>query len=194
MSANGTFSSTLDYDFFGGGYITIQGGVSGSIDPAISSTSKVYIVGESTNNSIDFTFSSAAQMPPAQGTLEQTIDFTFSSTVEFGIIRWATANNRIDFSLDTAEGYNLTHGNLNKTLPFFISITADQFSLADTTVSYDFVLSGKGINISTHTYDRIGTNGVTFRDNYNGISIVDQFTDVNIRDNGSTSVRILSPV
>lgn len=194
MSANGTFSSTLDYEFFGGGFLDIQGGVSASIDYTISSTSKVYIVGESTNNSIDFVFSSAIEMPTIAGRLEQTIDFNLSATADLGVTIFGAANNRIEFTFDTMRGYNLTHGYLNKTIPFSISITADQFSLGDTDVAFGFVFSGKGINKSTHTYDRIGANGVAFRDNYNRVSIPIQFNDVEIRDSGATAVKILSPV
>ena len=194
MSANGTFTSTLDYDFFGGGFVIVRGGASGSIDPTISSTSKVYIVGESSNNTISFSFDSTAQMPPASGVLEQELTFTFSATAEFGVQRWATANNRIEFAFEPMIGNILTHGSLDETIPFNIVSTAYQFSLGDSTVSYQFEFSGKGINISTHTYDKIGTNGIAFADNLNGVSIVSHLNMVDIREDGSTEVKILSPV
>jgi hypothetical protein len=194
MSANGTFSTTLDYEFFGGGFSTIEGGASGSINPTLISTSKVYIVGGSSNNFISFDFDSSAQMPGIFASLEQTIDFTFSSTVEFGVQRWATANTRIEFTFDTMVGYNLTHAYLDKTISFTAAITADQFSLGDTDVSYSFLLDGKAINISTHTYDKVGKNGVDFRDNYNGVMILNNTNSINLVKDGVTSVDILSPV
>lgn len=195
MSANGAFTSTLDFDFIGGGYLTIQGGAAGSIDPALSSTSAVLIVGESTNNFISYDFLSAAQMPPAQGRLEYTLPFTFSATVEFGVQRWATANTRIEFTLDTVPAYNLTHSYLNETLTFTLESLADQFSLGELTIdAFSYSFDGKAINISTHTYDLHGTNKVEFRDNHNALSLIEHFNDTNLVDNGSTGVIILSPV
>lgn len=192
MSANGTFSTTLDYEFVGGGYLNIVGGVNVNLDPVFNSTSKVYVVGESSNNFISFDFSSAAQMPPARGVLEQTIPFTFSATAEFGIQSWAEANTRIEFTFSPMVGYNLTHGRLDQTIPFNLTFTADQFSLGDGSVSYDFILNGEGINRSTHTYDMMGLNGVSFRDNFNGVTLINYITETRIV-NESNGVRILPP-
>lgn len=194
MSANGAFTSTLDFDFIGGGYLTILGGATGSIDPVLSSTSKVLIFGESANNFISYSFGSAAQMPPAQGRLEYTLPFTVSATAEFGVQRWATANTRIEFTLDTVPAYNLTHSYLNQTLTFDLESLADQFSLGELTISaFDYSFSGKAINISTHTYDLKGTNKIEFRDNHNALSLIDHFNDVNFTDYGSNYVTILPP-
>jgi hypothetical protein len=194
MSANGAFTSTLDFDFIGGGYLTIQGGAAGTIDPVLSSTSKVFIVGQSSNNFISYDIVSGAQMPPASGRLEYTLDFTVSATVEFGVQRWATANTRIEFTLDTVPAYNLTHSYLNKTLTFTLESLADQFSLGELTVSaFDYSFSGKAVNVSTHVYDIKGLNNVQFRDNYNTVSLLEHINDIQLVDNGSTDVRILSP-
>lgn len=193
MSANGALSSTLDFEFAGGGYLNIVGGVDVSFNLAIDSTSAVYIVGESTNNSISYTLDASAQMPGIFAVLEQEIPFSFSGTAEFGVQRWAEANNRIDFTFGTMTGYNLTHGALNKTIPFSVSITADQFSLGETAGSFAFIFSGKAVNKSTHTYDRVGKNGVNFRHSYNGVLLSGEMNDVKIIKNVHTDVTILPP-
>lgn len=193
MSANGTFSSTLDYEFFGGGFTIIRGGASGSIDFAIDSTSKVYINGQLSNLPLSFDFNLQARMPGIFATLEQSIDFTLTSTIEFGVQSYAEANNRIDFTFDTMFAYNLTHGYLDLTIPFNLTFTADQFSLANTSGLYDFSFGALGTNRSTHTYDRIGRNEVIFRDNYNNVLLRDNFTDIELRKDGITGVKILPP-
>lgn len=191
MSANGVFSSTLDYEFFGGGYSVVSGGISGSLEASLNSAASVSIYGES-NNSIDFSFSSLAGTPTLRAEFSGSIDFTVTSTVEFGVQRWATVAGRIDFSANS-EASSLVQSYADYSFDISLSASATQFSLGEVSGFYTFDVSGIGLNISTHVYDLIGRNEINFVSGleHNDVTILSKQTDVKLLNGDKTYVEII---
>lgn len=195
MSANGAFSTTLDFEFFAGGYTTLSGEVSVSIEPSLVSYARVPITGTINDFNLNFSFTSTIVPPTIQASAENlTFGFTSSSTVEFGVQRYARAEYGslvIPFT-QSAQGYNLTHAYLNKTLDFTLNTEIYVFSLGESTGSYEFSLESTGLNISTRSYSRDGANYCTFNGvNFNGATITKQSNNVRIIDNGIRHAEVL---
>lgn len=190
MSANGEFSSTIDYDFIGGGFVTVSGVVSGTITPILNFEGRVPIFAESTNNSISFTFSGGIQLPTIQAQAELDFDFTVSSTLEFGIQSYAFANTRIEFT-SNSEVISFIEGEVDCIYPFTLESNITQFSLGQAVVSYDFEVDSSVFNYSIHSYDKIGKNLVKLLDYNNEISINDERNGVIIKRDGMNEVKIL---
>lgn len=193
MSANGEFSSTLDFEFFGGGAVNVVGEISASFDPILDFTAKTLIFAESTNNYIDFAFSGGIQLPVIEATADLQIDFYSTSTVEFGIQSYLFANTRIEFT-NSSEGFAYVAGDIDVTVPFTVFTEVTQFSLGQGNVSYSFELDSLSINASTHTYDRLGKNGVLIGPiESNSIELTNDTNDINLVSNGETRVEIIRP-
>lgn len=192
MSSNGVFSTTLDFELFTAGYVTLNGYVSGTIGPSLDSAGGVLILGEIQPQTLDFTFDSFGQMPGIFGQFSGSIDFSGSATAEIGITRFGTANNRIDFTFGTIEGYNLTHGYVDTSIGFTFTGRLAQFMDADTTGTISFVLSSKGVNVSAHRYSKVGVNGVRIDyDDFNDVIILNKQNEVDTVDDGSRYVKVL---
>jgi hypothetical protein len=191
MSANGVFSATLEYEFFGGGFSTISGSVLGSIEPAFNSTAKTLIFGESTNNHVSFEFTSNAQQAAIDATASLDIDFTFTGTAEIGIAVFVESDARIEFTA-AAIAYVPVKGSVDYTYSFNTDIKATQISFVAATASYEFGFYSKGLNYSTHVSDRVGKNGITFVANSNDVSLTNELTSVKFNENASNDVKILT--
>ena len=195
MSANGAFLTTLDFEFFGGGYTTLSGGVSTTIEPSLVSYAQVPITGTLNNFNLDFAFSGTITPPIIQASAENlSFDFTFNSTMEFGVQRYASAEYGslvIPFS-GSAEGYVVTSARLNQTLDFTLDTNIYVFSLGDSIVSYDFSVQSSGLNVSTRSYSRDGANYCSFNGNdFNEVQIFAQSNSVRITDNGVRYAEVL---
>ena len=195
MSANGAFSTTLDFEFFAGGYTTLTGGVSATIEPSLVSYAQVPITGTLNNFNLDFAFAGIVSAPIIQASAENlNFGFTSSSFIEFGVQRYARAEYGslvIPFSA-TGEGYNVTHAYLNKTLDFTLNTNIYVFSIGDSAGSYDFSLQSTGLNISTRAYSRDGANYCTFNAiDFNDAIIKDQSNSVRIIDNGKRHAEVI---
>jgi hypothetical protein len=195
MSANGAFSTTLDFEFFAGGYTTLTGEVSVSIEPSLVSYAKVPITGIINDFNLNFSFIGAIVPPTIQASAENlSFGFTSTSFIEFGVQRYAKAEYGslvIPFT-QSAQGYNLTHAYLNKTLDFTLNTKIYVFSLGESVGSYGFSLESTGLNISTRAYSRDGANYYTFNGvNFNDVTINAQSNSVRIIDNGVRHAEVL---
>jgi hypothetical protein len=195
MSANGAFSTTLDFEFFAGGYTTLSGEVSVSIEPSLVSYARVPITGTLNDFNLNFSFTGTITPPIILASAENlNFGFTSSSFIEFGVQRYAKAEYGslvIPFT-QSAQGYNLTHAYLNKTLDFTLNTKIYVFSLGESAGSYGFNLESTALNISTRAYSRDGANYCTFNGvNFNGVSINKQSNSVRIIDNGIRHAEVL---
>lgn len=198
MAANGTFTSTLDYDFFGGGYVRSSGEASGNIGLSLDSSARVQIVGEIQPQFISFELTDAGiETPTIYGSAENlSIDFTIdeSGFIEFGVQKYlvTNANTMIIPFGGSAEGYSIVSGTLNQVLTFTSDINIYVFSEGPSFGSIGFSVSSKGTNASTHIYDRIGANYCSFDGiEHNNVQIVAQSNDVKILDNGIRQAEII---
>lgn len=193
MSANGTFSTTLDYEFFGGGYVIVQGEVSGSIDPSLESTASVLVTGQA-SGTIPYSVQAGIELPIVYGTADVSFGFDVSSTMEFGIRTFGRSEwtNRVEFT-GSATGVVPIVGSLSSSLDFEFNSELIIFSLAESdTNSFGFEFSATGLNVSTHTYDLLGANAVRFgNDAYNGFYLTTNSNGVIIKDDGSLNAEIL---
>lgn len=193
MSANGVFSSTLDYEFFGGGVVNVTGEVSASLEPILDFSAKALIFAESSNNHLDFTFSGGIQLPIIEATADLQIDFYATSSVEFGIQSYLFANTRIEYTV-SSEAFSVVSGDIDVTVPFTVETQVTQFSLGQGNVSYTFDLQSLSINDSTHIYDRFGENGVSFGTiESNSIQLTHDTNDITLVNAGETRVEIIRP-
>ena len=94
MSANGVFTSTIDYTLFGGGYSVLVGGASGTFDVSIASDVVVPVVATSTN-SLDFTLTAGVETPTIYGTASGSLDFSMNQSgfIVFGIQSYLYSGN-----------------------------------------------------------------------------------------------------
>jgi hypothetical protein len=194
MSANGAVTTTLDFQYFGGGVIQVSGGLSGVIDNSFVFDGVVPIVGHIEPVTIDFSFGAGIETPTIYGKVEDaSFDFTSYSFVEFGVQRYlSVANNTLfDYSA-TSEGYVTTHVNFNPTLDFNLDTHIYVFSLGDGNGVYSFSVDSLGLNVSTREYSKTGGNYVTFDgiDN-NEYRLVDPTNGLNLISNGMSKADIL---
>ena len=194
MSANGVFTSTIDYTFFGGGYSIVSGGVPDqTIDMVLDNSGIVSIIGEMQPFALDFTFASEITPPFIYGSAELSFGFTGSATLEFGIQTFGSSEwiNRLEFS---ANGFaeTVVAGVGDITLPFILDTNIFVFSLGDGLTGFDFSIEGKGTNLSTHLFSTTGDNSLKFIDNdFNGYLIPKESNAVKIISDGATDVEIL---
>lgn len=196
MSANGAVSTTLDFEFFGGGYTQLSGEVSGIIEPSLVSYAKNLIVGEISPVNLDFTFSAGIETPILYGRANNTIDFSVSGTAEFGVQRYGTVGAQekvvlFDYTA-SSSGYVTTHLNFNPTLEFTLDTNIYLFSIGDSVGSYGFSFESTGLNISTRSYSRDGATYCSFDGNdFNDVQISAQSNSITIINNGITQAEIL---
>jgi hypothetical protein len=194
MSANAAVTTTLDFQYFGGGVIQVSGELSGLIDNSFVFDGVVPIVGHIEPVSIEFGFSAGIETPTIYGALTpQLIPFSSNSFVEFGVQRYlSVANNTLFDYGATSEGYVTTHVNFNPTLEFNLETDIYVFSLGDTSGTYSFSLDGLGLNISTREYSRTGGNTITFDgiDN-NSANIIHDTNGIKLISNGVSYAEIL---
>jgi len=197
MSANGAVTTTLDFDFFGGGYLQLSGEVSGLIETSITSIANAPVTGIILPVTLDFAFEAGIETPTVYGrAADLNFDFAASSTVEFGVQIFGGVGieeKAILFEY-TAEssGYNLTHANFNPTLEFTLNTDIYVFSLGDTGGSYGFSVESNGLNISTRSYSR---DGATYCDfdavDFNDVYIKLESNSIEINNNGITYAEII---
>lgn len=194
MSANGVFTSTIDYTFFGGGYSVIAGGVPAqTIDMALDTSGAVAIVGELQPFALDFEFESEITPPFIYGSAEVSFGFTGSAFLEFGIQTFGSSEwiNRIEFTANSSAE-SVIAGVADITLPFNLDTNIFLFSLGDGLTGFDFSVAGKGTNLSTHKLSVTGSNSLKFINNdFNGYSIQKESNAVKIISDGGTDVEIL---
>lgn len=195
MSANGTLSSTLDYQFFGGGVIRITGEVSGIVGPSLVSFAEVPIYAESSNNFIDFTFAGGIETPTIYATAAGSIDFSAAGTIEFGITRNAFVewkSIQIPFSANS-EARVAISGSLDQTLEFSLDTNIFIFSDFESAGTFGFTLQSKGINVSRRYYSKDGASYCSLNENqHNDVQIGAQFNMVEILDNGERLAEIIT--
>lgn len=194
MSANGAFSSTLDYTFIGGGVLQVTGPVSVSIDPVFVASAEVPIYAESTNNSLDFTLTEAGiETPTIQVTANLSTSFTVSSTAEQGIQSFLRSYylNRIEFTANSA-GNVIVKGEADLTLPLLSSTNIYVFSEGPASGSIDFSVSAQAYNMTNRVLSRTGDNAVLFKTNeYNEVRIAKESNAIRIVDNGIREADII---
>lgn len=188
MSANGVFTSTIDYSFFGGGYSTIEGGANSTFDLTIASN--VFVpINASLTQSIDFSFQAGVETPTVYGDFAGTIDFTLDEArIVFGRQGYGTsANNEINFSA-TGSGYVTVEAIAQPIIGFTISATMAQFSLGQATAAFDFAARGIGQNYTLLNKSRGGKNGAQLtRFSSNNVRIKQQPNGVKIRNPGTNN-------
>ena len=194
MSANGAFSSTLDYTFIGGGVLRVRGPVSVSIEPSIDASAAVPISGEIQPQSIDFTLTEAGiETPTIQARVDVSTSFTASATAEQGI----TSNlrsfytNRIEFTANS-EGYVVVSGSADLTLPLTTNTNIFVFSEGPVAGSISFSLSSQAYNMTNRVRSRTGENSVMFKTNeFNVVRIKSESNDVRLVDSGIRQADII---
>tara|TARA_B110000503_G_scaffold54658_1_gene87787 strand:+ start:3587 stop:4168 length:582 start_codon:yes stop_codon:yes gene_type:complete len=192
MSANGVFTSTIDYSFFGGGYSTIEGGVSGAIDVAF--TSDVIVPVQATfEHILGFGFVGGIVTPTVYAEAAGDISFTLSNAfIEFGIQSYLfSGNNEISFT-GSATALAPISVSFTPTFDINFSGTMAQFSLGQTTGAFAYALNSKGQNYTLLNKSRPNKkNGINLTDaQHNGVTLRMQPNGVKIRDNGTNYVEI----
>lgn len=196
MSANGAVTTTIDFEFFGGGYTQLSGGVSATIEPSLVSYAKIPIVGQIQPVTIDFGITAGIETPTIYGRADLSFDFIGSGTAEFGVQRYATvgANTQailFEYTANSA-GHVITHSYFNNTLDFTLSTNIYVFSLGDSSGSYSFNVESTGVNVSTRSYSVNGANYCSFDSiDFNDVQISAQSNYVEIVNNGTTQAEIL---
>lgn len=194
MSANGAFSSTLDYTFIGGGVIQVSGPVSVSIDPVFAASVQVPIYGEIQPYTLNFSLDEAGiETPTIQANVNATIDFTASATADQGIQSFLRSfyTNRIEFTANS-EGYVVVSGTADLTLPLTTNTNIYVFSEGPASGSIDFSISAQAYNMTTRVRSRTGENSVMFKTNeFNGVRIKTESNDVRLVDSGVREADII---
>jgi len=196
MSANGAVTTTIDFEFFGGGYTQLSGEVSGIIEPSLVSYAKIPIVGQIEPVTLDFTFSAGIETPTIYGRADLSFGFTGAGTAEFGVQRYGTVGADtqavlFDYTANSA-GYVTTHAYFNPTLEFKLDTNIYVFSLGDSSGSYSFNVESTGLNISTRSYSRDGASYCSFDGNdFNDVQINAQSNYIEILNNGTNQAEIL---
>jgi hypothetical protein len=192
MSANGAFTSTLDYNFIGGGVVTVRGPVSVSIDPILDA-SAVVPISASFSNSIDFTFAGGIETPTIKAYVDVSFDFTASATAGQGIQTFGSSEwiNRLNFT-GSAEGYVVVQAYFTPTLEFNLDTNIYVFSEGPAAGLIDYSVAAKGTNVSTHIYDRVGASYCSIDSlDHNIVNINVQSNSIKISDNGSRAAEII---
>ena len=194
MSANGAFSSTLDYAFIGGGVVQISGPVSVGIDPVFVASAKLPINAELQPYTLDLSLTQAGiETPTIQASLNVSTSFTASATAEQGIQSFLRSfyTNRIEFTANS-EGYVVVSGELDVTLPFLTSTNIYVFSEGPAQGSIDFSLSAQAYNMTARVRSRTGGNSVLFKTNeHNGVRIPLESNSVRLVDSGVREADII---
>jgi|TARA_B110000908_G_scaffold51596_1_gene62926 hypothetical protein len=194
MSANGAFSTTLDFEFFGGGYLQLSGEVSGTIGTSFVSYAQVPITGHISPVTLDFEFTAGIETPTIYGrATDLSFGFTSSSFIEFGVQRYISVANNVLFDYTSeSSGLVLTHANFNPTLEFTLDTNIYVFSEGDSIGSYSFSVESVGLNISTRTYSKDGANYTVFNStDFNDLLINDESNSIKLTNTGMTQVEIL---
>ena len=192
MSANGAFSSTLDYSIIGGGVVSVKGPLSVQINPSISLEGRVPIYGEIQPFTLDLTIVSGIETPTIYAEAPNlSFGFTQYSTIEFGVQKWLeSTNNSIEFTANSA-GFLPVAGNADILFEFLSSTNIYVFSEGPVSVETSFSLASKARNVSTHYYTRVGENYVRFDSESNGVKILDNSNGIRIADNGIREADII---
>lgn len=186
MSANGAFTSTLDFDFIAGAVVSVKGPLSVQIDVSADLTGRVPIYGEIQPYTLELAGQSSIETPTLYASAtDLSTSFNVSGTIEFGTQIYLDANNSIDFTLDTVPGTVTTHARADLLLEFPSITNIYVFSEGPVSVSTSFSLAGVGLNWDTHIYDRYGANGVRFTGpESNGTNIKIESNGVKLVSNG----------
>lgn len=190
---NGTFSSTIDFNFIGGGVLVVSGGLPlSSYDITLDATAVVPIVGTIQPLQLDFIFDAGVAAPTIYATADVSFDFTVNGFIEFGIQSYLySSNNTIDWSVDST-GFVTVSGAFDNTFDINFSGTMTPFSLGDSTGSYTFVVDARGLNYSEFNKSYDGKNVASIYDNIeNNITLLEIENHVKIIDSGLTGVKIL---
>ncbi len=194
MSANGVFTSTLDFSFFGGGFSTIAGEASSTFDYTFSSDVFIPVLAE-LNQTIPFTVQVSVETPTVYGEFSGTIPFTLTepARIEFGIQSYLySGNNQIDFTA-SASGFSVIAGSADITFPILFSGTMAQFSLGQTTGAFDFSLNSSVVNYTLTNKTRSGFNSIELtRTKENGVVIrrISEPNDIKLKDIGLTYAEV----
>lgn len=193
MSANGAFTSTLDFDYIGGGVVQVKGPVSVSIDPVFDSTAVVPVLA-TFSNSLDFTFLGGIETPTIKAVANVSFGFTASATAGQGIQTFGSSEwiNRLNFSLDTANGYVIVSGSFTPTLEFNLDTNIYVFSEGPAAGEIPYFIAAKGTDVSNHVYDRDGASFCSFNGvDHNSVNINIDSNSVRIIDNGIRQAEII---
>jgi hypothetical protein len=193
MSANGAVSTTVDFTYFGGGYVQVSGEVSGLIDTSFVFDGVAPISGEIQPVTIDFGFSAGIETPTVYGTADVSFDFASYSFVEFGVQRYLSVANNILFDYTAnSSGYVTTHANFNPTLDFTLDTNLYIFSLGDGSGTFSFDIESLGYNISTRQYSKTGGNYVSFDGvDKNAANVINPINGIKLLNNGISKAEIL---
>lgn len=193
MSANGAVTTTVDFTYFGGGYVQVSGEVSGVIGTSFVFDGVAPIYGEIQPVTIDFGFSAGVETPTIYATADVGFDFASYSFVEFGVQRYASVANNVLFDYTAnSSGYVTTHVNFNPTLDFTLDTDLYIFSLGDGTGTFSFDIESLGYNISTREYSKTGGNYVSFDGiDKNAIKVVNATNGIKLLNNGISKAEIL---
>jgi|TARA_B110000908_G_C10263663_1_gene461474 hypothetical protein len=192
MSANGVFTSTLDYSFFGGGFSTIEGGASG--DFTLAFTSDVFNpVYAELDQTLTFDVVAGIVTPTVYGEFDGTIDFSLnqSGRIEFGIQSYLTsANNEVEFSASSTGLVPVT-GSFTPTFDINFSGTMAQFSLVQGATAFSFDLDSVVQNYTLLNKTRAGKNATELtRFNSSEVVIKQEPNGVKIRNTGITYAEV----
>lgn len=192
MSANGAFSTTLDFDFFGGGYLQLSGEVSGLIETSFVSYAQVPIFAEAPLT-LDFEFTAGIETPTVYGNANLSFSFDAGGVIEFGVSRYGSVANNVLFDYTSESlGYVKTHAYFSPTLEFTLDTNIYVFSEGDSAGLYNFSVESTGLNISTRSYSRDGASYCSFNGiDFNDLHINDESNSIKIINNGMTQAEIL---
>lgn len=197
MSANGSVTSTLDYEFFGGAVVKNSGTLSGNLNNVLEFSAVVPVNAEPFNYTLEFGLTAGIETPTVYGeatNLSIGFDMNQSGFIEFGVQRYLVSNANtmfIPFGA-SSEGYSVVSGVFDNILPFTSETNIYVFSEGPASGSITFSVLGKGTNASTHIYDRVGENFCEFQGvDHNGVLMVYESNDVKIIDNGIRQAEII---
>jgi len=195
MSANGTFSTTLDYDFFGGGSVITGGEAQGNFDLSLVTAGQVIVKGQA-SGTIPFSVLAGAALPIVEGTADVSFGFTGSATADFGVQIFGESEyrNNLEFT-QSAAGEVIVKGQLDQALDFNFKgsfVVVQDIQSSD--ISISFSVEATGINAPTISINKTGANIVTLTNDYtNSMEILVQSNDMKIVQSGANGVRILQP-
>ena len=197
MSANGSINTTLDYQFFDGAVVKTGGTLTGALEPSLVFVAQNPVNAEPFTYTLEFGLVAGIETPTVYGEATNlSIDFTIdqSGFIEFGVQRYLTSNANtmiIPFGA-TSEGYSIVEGTFDNILPFTSETNIYVFSEGPAAGTFGFTVLGKGTNVATHIYARVGASFVQFQGiDHNGVKMISDSNDVNIVDNGIRQAEII---
>jgi hypothetical protein len=196
MSANGAIITTLDFSFFGGGYLEVTGEATGSLPMIFGSSAVVPITGEIQPVTLDFIFQAGIETPTVYGEANLSISFDSYGFIEFGVQRFGEvgqANQAILFEYTAnSAGYVTTHGYFDNTLNFNLDTNIFVFSLGETSGFINgWGVNSTALNISTREYSEDGINIVDIdKIEFNDALVLVDSNYVEINPNGITYAEI----